>query len=185
MSSGSDSFRTELVEYVKIMIDRAREDALRPETKAAEKQDILESVDSLVASVEDLLGIFQAHDALQMGLKSREPYDPGGHAHMLAALGAMRRIAQLTTLNPIAIRLEKDVINGRTAHARSTQAPGLDVKNKLARDAIEPALKKHPDWADERIAKSIKDKLNIELKRNNIRELDTSAICKRVTKLRG
>jgi hypothetical protein len=184
MSSRGDGFRTELIEYVKSVTDLAEEDILRSDVKESEKQNIRESVDSLRISVEYLLGILQAHDALQMGLEWREPYNPSGHAHVLSALGAMRRIAYLTTLNPIASRLEKEVKNGRAARARSTQAPGLDVKNKLARAIIEPVLKKHPDWPDKRIADSISEELNTALKRSNLRKLGPSAIRDRVKKLR-
>ena len=178
MSGTSDGWRTQLIEYVESILAHARELASR--TTDEEYERIIDAGERLVDATACLKKIFDSYDALSVGDPCSEPYDPGSAAELLAALSAMRELALLTLQNPTVLRIEKEAQQSRAAHARLVQASRSAQVDQIVGQLAEP----YPDIGASKLAESILNDTNKELRMKGIPELKADAVRKRIEKLR-
>jgi hypothetical protein len=173
------SERRELPGFAKELISMADDVISHESLSPQEKEELRIWRGHLVSSVGQLMEIFAAHDALQMGAVWDEPFDP--HAEMLLneVLSSAFMISSLAVENPITERLTRKANKERAAYASRARSSPSERSDPFIITEEKRLSGKHPDWSIRRIAGEISDLL----KAQGVREMTMEAVRSRLKKL--
>jgi hypothetical protein len=168
------------------------EDVLSHESPSPQEKETLQFwMDQLVSSVDDLMDIFAAHDALLMGLSLGSPavvlpefFHSGAEMLLNGALSAAFMISSHAGENPIKARLDREAKKENTAPATLMKIANSNRINDVIISVGEPVWTKFQTLTANGIANKIVDAVNEKLKSQNLKTMKPDTIARRVKRLR-